>query len=368
MNELVAEDRRWLDAAARYAAPFAGTTADGPAVAALIVDPLSQTLVARAVTAKGGRPHAEAEAIARAGFEAAGCTLYVTLEPCHHWGRTPPCVDAIIRAGIMRVVIGVVDPDPRTAGGSIAQLESAGIEAVLARHAPSQALHAGHALRQAAGRPFVTVVLAVSDDGMIGRRGEGRASLAGPEACAWVELLRTRSDAILVGAATARGDDPKLTVTLPGLTGRTPLRVVLAGASGIDRQVNLVGGFSGHRTAIIAETAAEVDAPVSVETIRVAGRNGRPDLAAGLLALGKRNIQNVLVESGQRLIAALLEADLVDRFALISGRHVLGADAIPASLDGSIAGVLDAAGLVEIDRQALGDDNLTLYERPRQAD
>ena len=102
MSDLAPEDRRWLDAAVRYATPFLGTTADNPAIAALVVDPRSQTLVARAVTARGGRPHAEAEAIAKAGFEAAGCTLYVTLEPCHHWGRTPPCVDAIIRAGIGR--------------------------------------------------------------------------------------------------------------------------------------------------------------------------------------------------------------------------------------------------------------------------
>ena len=368
MTEISADDRRWLDAAVRYALPFVGTTADAPAAAALIVEPQSQTLVARAVTAKGGRPHAEAEAIARAGFEGAGCTLYVTLEPCHHWGRSPPCVDAIIRSGIMRVVIGAVDPDPRIAGGSLAQLESAGIEVTLARHAPSQALHAGHILRHSAARPFVTAVLVVSADGMIGRRGEGRAAIAGPEAGAWVELLRSRADAVLVGAATARGDDPSLTVTLPGLTGRTPLRVVLAGASGIDRKVNLVGGFSGYRTAIIAETAANVDAPVSVETVRVVGQGGRPDLAAALQALADRNVQNLVVETGQRLTAALLEADMVDRFALITGRYALGADAVSANPDGPIADILDAAGLLVVDRQGLGDDNLTLYERPRQAD
>jgi diaminohydroxyphosphoribosylaminopyrimidine deaminase/5-amino-6-(5-phosphoribosylamino)uracil reductase len=368
VTQLSAEDRRWLDAAVRYARPFAGTTVEVPAGAALVVDPNTQTLVARAVTAKGGRPHAEAEAIARAGFEAAGCTLYVTIEPCHHWDRTPPCVDAIIRAGIMRVVIGAIDPDPRTAGGSIAQLESAGIEAVLARHAPSEALHAGHALRHTSGRPFVTALLAVSADGMIGRRGEGRAPIAGPEAAAWVDVLRSRSDAILVGAATARSDDPALTVTLPGLAPRTPLRVVLAGAAGVDRQVNLVGGFSGYRTAIIAETATSVDAPVSVEAIRVTGTGRRPDLAAALHALAERKIQNVLIEPGQRLIAALLEADLVDRFALISGRTALGTDAVPASLDGSIIDLLGAAGLHEVDRQALGHDNLTLFERPLRAD
>jgi diaminohydroxyphosphoribosylaminopyrimidine deaminase/5-amino-6-(5-phosphoribosylamino)uracil reductase len=368
VTQLSPEDRRWLDAAVRYAWPFAGTTADVPTAAALVVDPQTQTLVSRAVTAKGGRPHAEAGAIAKAGFEAAGCTLYLTIEPCHHWGRTPPCVDAIIRAGIMRVVIGALDPDPRTAGGSLAQLESAGIEAVLANHAPSQALHAGHALRHGSNRPFVTAVFTVSADGMIGRRGEGRAPIAGPEATAWVELLRTRSEAVLVGAATARSDEPELTVTLPDLAARTPLRMVLAGASGVDRRVNLIGGFSGYRTAIIAESASSVDAPVSVETIRVTGTRGRPDLAGALQVLAQRNIQNVLVESGPRLIAALLEADLVDRFALITGELALGADAIPASPDGPIADVLGAAGLIEVDRQALGADNLTLFERPRRAD
>ena len=368
MSELSAKDQRWLDAAARYAAPFVGTTADNPAAAALVVDPHTETLIARAATAKGGRPHAESEAIERAGFEAAGCTLYVTLEPCHHWGRTPPCVDAIIRAGIMRVVIGAADPDPRVAGGSIARLESAGVEAVLARHEPSRALHAGHVLRHTAGRPFVTAVLAVSADGMIGRPGEGGAPIAGPEARRWIDLFRSRSDAILVGAATARNDDPALAVTLPGLTGRTPLRVVLAGAAGVDRKMSLVGGFSGYRTAIIAETAASIDAPVSVETIRVTGNNGRPDLPTALRALAERGIQNILVESGQRLSAALLEADLVDRFAVISGAHILGADAGPASSDGPLADVLGAAGLIEVERRALGDNTLALYERPRGPD
>jgi diaminohydroxyphosphoribosylaminopyrimidine deaminase/5-amino-6-(5-phosphoribosylamino)uracil reductase len=365
VSNLSPEDRRWLDAAVRHAAPFAGTTADNPAVAALVVDPRSQTLVARAVTARGGRPHAEAEAIMQAGFEAAGCTLYVTLEPCHHWGRTPPCVDAIIRAGIMRVVIGATDP--RTAGGSVAQLESAGVETIVARHAPSQALHAGHILRHTANRPFVTAALVVSADGMLGRAGEGRAPVHGP-ARDWIEMLRSRSDAVLVGAATARIDDPALTVTLPGLTGRTPLRLVLAGASGIDRKVNLIGGFSGYRTAIIAETSAQVDAPVSVETMRVAGRNGRPDLKAALGLLAERHIQNLLVEPGQRLAAALLEADLVDRFALITGPAIVGPEGVPASPDGPIADVVNAAGLVEIGRQALGEHSLTLYERPAQAD
>lgn len=360
MSDLSPEDRRWLDAAARYAAPFAGTTADNPAVAALLVEPISQTLVARAVTAKGGRPHAESQAIAAAGFEAAGCTLYLTLEPCHHWDRTPPCVDAIIRSGIMRVVIGAADPQH---AGSIALLESAGIETVLADHAPSQALHAGHLLRHAKGRPFVTAVVSLSADGKLDRSGEARATMLGSGALDWIGMQRARSDAILVGAATAK-TDPDLTVKLPGLTTRTPLRVVLSGATGVDRRMNLIGGFSGHRTAIIAETAVAVDAPVSVETLRVPGLSGRSDLKAALKALSEKGIQNVLVEPGQRLLAAMLGADLVDAITVITSPSRLGDDGLLASPDGPLTDLLAAAGLIELDQQRLGDDVLVRYGRP----
>ncbi|SEQ63190.1 diaminohydroxyphosphoribosylaminopyrimidine deaminase / 5-amino-6-(5-phosphoribosylamino)uracil reductase [Devosia sp. YR412] len=360
MSELTPEDRRWLDAAARYAAPFTGTTADNPAVAALLVEPISQTLVSRAVTAKGGRPHAESQVIETAGFEAAGCTLYVTLEPCHHWDRTPPCVDAIIRAGIMRVVIGAADPQHV---GSMALLESAGVETILADHAPSLALHAGHLLRHAKGRPFVNTVLAVSADGKLDRSGEAQASILGAGARDWIGMQRARSDAILVGAATAR-TDPDLTVKLPGLATRTPLRVVLSGATGVDRRMNLIGGFSGHRTAIIAETGVAVDAPVSVETMRVNGLSGRPDLKAALAALSGKGIQNVLVEPGQRLLAAMLDADLVDAITIITAPSRLGDEGLVASPDGPLTDLLAAAGLVEIDQQRLGDDVLVRYGRP----
>lgn len=344
MSDLSAEDLRWLDAAVRYAAPYAGTTAENPAVAALIVEPRTQTLIARGVTARGGRPHAEAEAIAEAGFDAAGCTLYVTLEPCRHWGRTPPCVDAIIRAGIMRVVVGAADPRH---AGSAAHLESAGVETTIANHAPSLALHAGHLQRQSSSRPMVTgLVVEVSAIGKIAQD--------------WIGAQRARADAIVVGAATAQ-TDPDLTVSVPGLAGRTPLRVVLAGATGVDRRMNLIGGFSGYRTAIIAETSAAVDAPVSVETIRVAGRNTRPDLKAAMTALSNKGLQSVLVEPGRRLLTALLDADLLDHFALITTAATIGEGTIP-----DVAGQVEASGLVEIDRQRLGEDTLIRYARPQQ--
>lgn len=354
MTAATPEDLRWLDAAVRYASPSLGTTAENPTAAALVVDPRTQTLVARAVTARGGRPHAEALALEIAGFEAAGCTLYTTIEPCHHWGRTPPCVDAIIRSGIMRVVIGT--SDVRHAGEALRRLQSAGVEAILADHAPSARLHAGHVHRHRDSRPFVTLALAISADDRI------VTTTTGP-AAAWRDQLRARADAILIGAASARRTNPQLTVETPGLENRTPLRIVLAGASGVDRRLNLIGGFSGYRTAIIAETNTAVDAPTSVEVLRVTGTAGRPDLPAALTALANRGIQNLLVEPGPRLAAALLEADLVDSVALIT--TVADATNGPAaSADGRIADLLDAAGLVGDPPQTIGGDTLTLYRRP----
>lgn len=363
MSGLTGADRRWLDAAVRYATPFQGITAENPAAAALVVAPQDDVLIARAVTGRGGRPHAASRAIADAGFDAAGNTLYLTLEPCQHWGRTPPCVDAIIRSGIMRVVIGAADPDPRAAGAGIAQLESAGIETILADHQPSRALHAGHIMRHSAGRPHVTAVLAMSSDGMIGQAGRGHRDHIGPTARQWIDILRARADAVLIGAATARAEDPSLSVDLPGLAADTPLRVVLAGAEGIDRKVNLIGGFSGYRTMIIAESSAPVDAPVSVEVVRVPGKAGRPDLGEAMQALGRKGVQNLLVEPGQRLVGALLDTDLVDRFVLLTGTHLLGQEAVSPSPGRSFADMLAAAGFVGCEREALAGDNLMIYER-----
>ena len=299
MSGLTAEDSRWLDAAARYAAPLVGTTADNPCVAALVVDPATQALVSRAVTARGGRPHAEAQALQAAGFEAAGATLYVTLEPCHHWGRTPPCVDAVIRSGVMRVVVGALDV--RTPGESVARLESAGIEVVVADHAGSAALHAGHSRRHVQGRPLVTI--AALD----------RSVRDVPAVGAAFDVLRSRADAILIDAATARRNEPEPAITLAGLQARTPLRVIVSDGAPLGRNVNLIGGFSGYRTAIIAETDAEIDAPVSVEVIRIEASEGGADLHQALAALARKGIQTVLVEAGGDFGDRLLEAGLVDR-------------------------------------------------------
>lgn len=363
MSAPTPEDIRWLDAAVRAAEPFLGTTADNPTVAAFVVDPSQGTLVGRAVTARGGRPHAEPLALDSAGERARGSTLYVTLEPCHHWGRTPPCVDAVVRAGIARVVVGMADPDPRTSGESIRRLRASGIEVAVTDHALSMRLNEGHTARHTLGRPFITVKLAVSADGMIGRRDVARVAITGEEAGRWTHLQRAMSNAVLIGGATAEIDDPQLTVRLPGLERRTPLRVVLAGSRGIDKRLNLIGGFSGHRVAVIAESDREAAVPASVEVIRVPGTDGRPDLSEALRALHAKGIARLFVEPGATLAEALLAAGFVDRFELLEGVVTVGAGGVPATGKGRMDKRLAAAGLREIDRQSLGADTLRTFEK-----
>ncbi|WDR03003.1 bifunctional diaminohydroxyphosphoribosylaminopyrimidine deaminase/5-amino-6-(5-phosphoribosylamino)uracil reductase RibD [Devosia algicola] len=363
MSRASAEDLRWLDAAVRFAEPFRGTTADNPAVAALIVDPEHNTLISRAITAPGGRPHAEPQALEAAGGRARGKTLYVTLEPCNHWGRTPPCVDAIIRAGIARVVIGTKDADPRTSGKTAQRLIEAGIEIVQADHRPSARLHEGHAKRQVRGQPFVTAKLAVSADGRIGLPDWGNLSITGEPARQWTHMQRAFADAVLIGAATAKADDPKLTVRIKGLERRSPLRLVLVGAEGLDEKLNLIVGFTGYRVAIIATPDAEISVPPSISVIRVPGVNGRPNLGAMLTALSKMGIVHLLVEGGAKLSEALLDEHLVDRFELLTSSIMVGKSGIRATENGDMEKRLATAGMSEVDVHSLGDDMLHTFEK-----
>ncbi|MGO8076557.1 bifunctional diaminohydroxyphosphoribosylaminopyrimidine deaminase/5-amino-6-(5-phosphoribosylamino)uracil reductase RibD [Rhizobium leguminosarum] len=219
-------DERFMAAAIRLSRWHLGRTATNPSVGCLIVR--DGVIVGRAVTALSGRPHAETQALAEAGALARGATAYVTLEPCSHHGRTPPCSEALIAYGVARVVISVTDPDPRVSGRGIAMLREAGIE-VDAGLLEAEGRHslAAYLTRQTKNRPYVTLKLAVSADGMIGREGEGQVAMTGPEARAQVQALRAETDAILVGIGTAIADDPLLTVRSPGLESQSPIRIVL---------------------------------------------------------------------------------------------------------------------------------------------
>ncbi|MBY3086542.1 bifunctional diaminohydroxyphosphoribosylaminopyrimidine deaminase/5-amino-6-(5-phosphoribosylamino)uracil reductase RibD [Rhizobium laguerreae] len=219
-------DERFMAAAIRLSRWHLGRTATNPSVGCLIVR--DGVIVGRAVTALGGRPHAETQALAEAGALARGATAYVTLEPCSHHGKTPPCSEALIAYGVARVVISVTDPDRRVSGRGIAMLREAGIEVDAgALEAEGRQSLAAYLTRQTKNRPYVTLKLAVSADGMIGRAGEGQVAITGPEARAQVQALRAETDAILVGIGTAIADDPLLTVRTPGLESQSPIRIVL---------------------------------------------------------------------------------------------------------------------------------------------
>lgn len=219
-------DERFMAAAIRLSRWHLGRTATNPSVGCLIVK--DGVIVGRAVTALSGRPHAETQALAEAGVLARGATAYVTLEPCSHHGKTPPCAEALIAYGVARVVISVTDPDPRVSGRGIAMLREAGIEVDAgALEAEGRQSLAAYLTRQTKNRPYVTLKLAVSADGMIGREGAGQVAITGPEARAQVQALRAETDAILVGIGTAIADDPLLTVRSPGLESQSPIRIVL---------------------------------------------------------------------------------------------------------------------------------------------
>lgn len=334
-------DRRFTAAAIRLSARHAGLTSTNPSVATLIVrdDGAGPVIVGRGVTAIGGRPHAETQAIAQAGDRARGATAYVTLEPCAHHGRTPPCAYALVTAGISRVVGAATDPDPRVSGKGYAILRAAGIEVVENVLADAAAdLMADYLIRSLKKRPEVTLKLALSSDGMIGRKDHGQVVITGPVARRQVHLMRARADAILIGIGTAVADDPELTVRLPGLEARSPVRVVL------DRHLDLPLDSRLAQTAragsVLLAASSDAD-PVRrqaldqlgvgfLATEAVGGRIALPELLDDMAAQG---MASVFVEGGARTALHFLEEGLVDRIALFRGSDVIGADGIASPID-----------------------------------
>ena len=329
------DDLAHMRAALALARRGLGNTWPNPAVGCVVVK--DGRVHGRAVTAPGGRPHAEPLALAMAGAAARGATLYVSLEPCCHHGRTPPCTEAIAAAGIARVVVGAPDPDPRVNGQGLAWLAARGI-AVTGNvlRAEAEDLLAGFASRVRLGRPLVTLKLASTLDGRIATRtGESRW-ITGPDARRAVHALRGRHDAILVGSGTARADDPDLTCRLPGFR-RTPIVRVVAdshlatppGARLLATARESPSWFLARADADPARRAAFEAAGARVLAVP-AGPAGL-DPAAMLAALGAAGITRLLVEGGAGLAASLLAAGLVDRIAWFHAPAVMGADGWPAA-------------------------------------
>lgn len=367
-----AEDARLMAAALRLGRRGLGRTWPNPAVGCLIVEEGEDgpKIVGRGWTRSGGRPHAETEALRQAGEAARGATLYVTLEPCAHAGETPPCAEAIVEAGIARVVSALEDPDPRTAGKGHARLREAGVtltEGVF--EAEAREAHIGHVLRFTEGRPFVELKLAHSRGGFISGPERQHVRITGEAAQGWVHRMRAEADAILVGSGTVSADDPQLTCRLPGVEDRSPIRVVLDTTLSISPAAKLVATARQVPTWVICTETAKAERKTTleqagVEVITVAAEPERlVPLKPALKALGERGITRVLSEGGARVAAGLVGADLVDEIVLIEGARPVARGGLLAFLDAGPELPRIMPGFVLADEFDLGEDLMRRYAR-----
>jgi diaminohydroxyphosphoribosylaminopyrimidine deaminase/5-amino-6-(5-phosphoribosylamino)uracil reductase len=360
-------DARYMALALTLGRRGLGRTWPNPAVGAVIVK--DGLIVGRGWTQPGGRPHAEIEALRRAGPAARGATLYVTLEPCSHYGKSPPCADAVIAAGIARVVSALEDPNPEVAGAGHARLRGAGITVDVGLGAEeARRDHAGHIRRMRDGRPHVMLKLAASADGKAGAASRKPVAITGERTRQRVHLLRARSDAIMIGIGTALSDDPILTCRLSGMTEDSPVRVVLDSALRLPTNSRLVR--NAREVPLWVVTAAEVPAApkkaleaAGVTVLSAPPLDGRLDLSAVLRLLAERGISRLMVEAGPILAAALLEADLVDEVALFRSDKVVGPDGIDALEGMPLSALSRSPHLASVRSEAVGEDSCEIFER-----
>jgi diaminohydroxyphosphoribosylaminopyrimidine deaminase/5-amino-6-(5-phosphoribosylamino)uracil reductase len=368
-KEAKAADERFMRLALTLGRRGLGRTWPNPAVGAVVVR--DGVIVGRGWTQPGGRPHAEPEALARAGEAAQGATLYVTLEPCSHFGKSPPCVDAVIASGIARVVSAIEDPNPEVAGQGHARLRAAGITVDVGLGAAEAARdHAGHFRRIRDKRPHVILKLAVSADDKIGAAGHKPVAITGEAARARVHLLRAQCDAILVGINTVLADDPLLNCRLPGMEVRSPVRLVLDRALRIPGTSRLV--HSARETPLWVITSDLSDAPAAMklgaagaQVIRVAA-TANPhglDLPAVLRALSEKGVTRLMVEGGARVASSFVAAGLVDEVWLLRGPDMVGADGVPALDALPLSSITQSPGFRVRASEDVGKDTLTIYER-----
>ncbi|CAA7623702.1 fused diaminohydroxyphosphoribosylaminopyrimidine deaminase;5-amino-6-(5-phosphoribosylamino) uracil reductase [Candidatus Terasakiella magnetica] len=361
-------DRAHMRAALALARRGLGTVWPNPAVGCVIVK--DRRVVGRGWTQPGGRPHAETEALAMAGRDAAGATVYVTLEPCAHHGKTPPCAEALISAGVIRVVVAVEDPDSRVAGKGLDTLRRAGIvvtTGVLETEAAD--LNAGFFQRVTVGRPLVTLKLASTLDGRIATHSGESRWITGDVARTAAHLLRAETDVIMVGSGTALHDNPDLTCRLPGLMERSPVRVVVDGRLRLPLTSRLVASASENPTWVLTleggdPARREAFEDAGVDIVEVApGPDGAIDLSLGLEALAESGVTRVLVEGGAHLAAALLRADLVDRLVWFRAPALMGGDGLAAAVSFGIDHLAQMPRFQRIDVHPVGGDIMETYSR-----
>ncbi len=364
-------DRRLMAGAIALAWRGVGRTAPNPAVGAVVYQPWSGEIVGRGWTQPGGRPHAEPVALAAAGEAARGATLYVTLEPCAHHGRTPPCTDAIIAAGIARVVHGITDPDPRVAGRGLRLLAAAGIAtgtSVLRDAAREVTI--GHILRVSERRPFITLKIAVDAGGRVPEGRGGKPTwVTGPVARARGHLMRAESDAILVGRGTAEADNPGLDCRLPGLSDQSPLPVLVTASANLPPDLALLKPgrqaprplvFVGPSAALDAKRALEAREVDVAEVGEVGGRLWIPAILEGLV---ERGMTRLLVEGGPAIWHAFDRAGMIDEVVLFRGGRGGDADFDSAEASRMLAAYVSSTPLAVTGRLRLGDDDMVRYVR-----
>lgn len=350
---IAATDIRWMRAALALATRGLGRTWPNPAVGCVLVK--DGRTIGQGWTQPSGRPHAETEALAMAGAHAAGSTAYVTLEPCSHHGKTPPCAEALIAAKVARVVVACGDPDERVSGRGLDLLRAAGIsvtEGVLT--AEAEHLNAGFLKRVRESLPLVTLKFATTLDGKIATSTGESQWITGPEARRHGHYLRATHDAIMVGRGTAEADDPSLTCRFPGLEDRSPVRVVLDSQGRLSPTLKLFSDNAAPTWHITSQALG------LAPDARIAPR-------AALEYLATKGVTRVLVEGGGELAASLLQADLVDRIAWFRAPSLIGADGLGGVGSLSIEHIVDIKRFNRTETRAVSVDLLEIYERPPQA-
>lgn len=345
-----------------------GNTWPNPAVGCVLVK--EAQVVGRGWTQPGGRPHAETEALRRAGAQAQGATAYVTLEPCAHHGQTPPCAEALVEAGVKRVVVATTDPDPRVAGQGIAILEKAGVAVSQGVcKAQADAINAGFFHKITQQRPLFTMKLATSLDSRIAMESGESQWITGDEARRRGHFLRATHDAIFSGIGTVKADDPALTCRLPGLEGRSPVRVVSDCKLDLPLDGTLAETAKVVPVWLITVTGHDKDKrraleEKGVEIIEVSDdENGRPDLGMAAMALAERGITRVLVEGGGMMSAAFLKAGLVDRIHWFRAPRIIGGEGIPGVAHLGLEKLADSLSYHRVSAHPIGADLLEIYER-----
>jgi diaminohydroxyphosphoribosylaminopyrimidine deaminase/5-amino-6-(5-phosphoribosylamino)uracil reductase len=345
-----------------------GRTWPNPAVGCVIVK--DGVVVGRGRTQDGGRPHAEVDALNQAGGAARGATAYVTLEPCSHFGKSPPCADALIKAGVAKVVSAMEDPNPQVNGQGHARLRAAGIQVEVGAGAKEAAeINAGFLLQLREGRPMFHLKMASSLDGRIATASGESKWITGAPSRADGQRLRSTHDAILVGAKTVAADDPELTCRLPGLDGYSPVRIVLDSKARMSPGSKLA--LTANRTPVWLVCTRDAPAKArealqakGVQVIEVASNaQGRVDIAVASRALGERRLTRVLIEGGGEIAAAFLEANLVDRLTSYQAGLLMGADSRSAVAPLGLKKLGFAPRFTLVSSRPLGGDLVETWHR-----